>query len=220
MRNQNGEIIRPVVNFIAALTIMSVLLTALPGLRSINLSTKETVTLPVNMNEMKNAVRNMPDIKKMETEQRRTPVSMLRTIQQQAHTTADQIGSGESFRFAPDLGVQGGNETAIDERNQMKGQVFDENETDVRPVPVVKTTVPYPPEAQLQGIEGVADLEISIDESGRVLRIKCNQLPSELFRAPLMKTIMHWRFKPAQIKGVAVSVRVRQKITFKLSQTF
>ena len=107
---------------------------------------------------------------------------------------------------------------AVPDRRQVRSQVFSEEETDVRPMLAARSPISYPPEARKKGIEGVVDVEILVDESGRVVRINFNQMPSELFRAPVTDAVMRWRFKPAQVKGVAVSVRVRQKITFRLSQ--
>jgi TonB family protein len=159
----------------------------------------------------------MPEMKKEETVKRRVPMQVMRTVKAQASVAADRVAA-ESFKFAPDLSIQGGGDIAAPERRQVRAQVYSEDETDVRPTLFARTPVPYPPEARRKAIEGTVDMEILVDESGKVVRVSFNQLPSELFRAPVSGAVMRWRFKPAQVKGVAVSVRVRQKITFRLSQ--
>jgi TonB family protein len=149
---------------------------------------------------------------------RKALAQTARPVTAQSRAAADRI-SGETFKFAPDLSVQGSGEVAAEDRNRVKAQVFGEDETDVRPEVAVQTPVPYPPEARREGIEGAAELEILVDQSGRVVRVTCIRLPSELFRTAVTAAVMRWRFKPAQVKGVAVNVRVRQKIVFRLSQT-
>jgi TonB family protein len=212
MKARNVKIIRSTINFVAALLLAAILFAALPGLRPfVSPKSQENVIVLV---ERKPAL----EIKKEENKPRRMPVQIVRTIQTQARTSAERTAK-ESFTFAPDLGVQGSGDVAAPDRRQVKSQIFNEEETDVRPVLASRTMIPYPPEAQKDGIEGVVDLELLVDESGRVIRVNFNQLPSELFRSPVTSTVMRWRFKPAQVKGVAVSVRVRQKITFTLSQT-
>ena len=212
MTRRCKESLRAAISLVIAVALMAILFSALPGLRSTGPAKLQETTTVLMENKA------TFDMKKEEQKQRRLPVQITRSIQTQALATADRV-TGESFKFAPDLGIQGTGDVAVEDRGQVKSQVFNEEETDVRPVLAVRTTVPYPPEAQKQGIEGAADLEILVDESGRVVRITCHQLPSELFRAPIKDAVMRWRFKPAQVKGVVVSVRVRQKITFKLSQT-
>ncbi len=212
MKARNAEIIRSAINFTVALALTALLFAALPGLRSVGPGkSPESATVLIDR-------KPTSDLKKQETQKRRIPTQIMRSIQTQSRIAADRV-AGESFKFAPDLGIQGGGDVAVEDRRRVRSQVFNEEETDVRPMLAARTPIPYPPEAQKQGVEGVADLEILVDESGRVVRINCNQLPSELFRAPVISAVMRWRFKPAQVKGVAVSVRVRQKITFRLSQT-
>jgi TonB family protein len=196
---------------IIALALMALLFSVLPGLRSIG-PPKAPEYVPIVIDR-----KTTLEMKKQEVQKRRIPTQMMRSIQTQARATADRVAS-ESFKFAPDLGIQGAGDVAVPDRRQVRSQVFSEEETDVRPMLAMRAQIPYPPEARKKGIEGVADLEILVDESGRVVKITFNQLPSEHFRAPVTDAVMRWRFKPAQVKGVAVSVRVRQKITFRLSQ--
>jgi TonB family protein len=211
MKRRYKESLRTAINVVIALALMALLFSTLPGLRSVGPpKVQETVAVLI---DRKTAL----DMKKEEVKQRRIPTQMMRSIQTQARATADRVAN-ESFKFTPDLGIQGAGDVAVPDRRQVRSQVFSEEETDVRPMLAARCPIPYPPEARKKGIEGVADLEILVDESGRVVKINFNQMPSELFRAPVTDAVMRWRFKPAQVKGVAVSVRVRQKITFRLSQ--
>jgi TonB family protein len=203
--------LRTAINFAIALLLMALLFASLPGLRSLVPATsREDMAVLIDR-------KATLDMKKEEPKQRRAPTQMTRSIQAQAHTMADRVAD-ESFKFAPDLSVQGGGDVAVEDRRKVASQVYSEDETDVHPILTSKTTIPYPPEAQIEGIEGVVEMEILVDESGRVVRIAFIQMPSELFRVPVSSAVMRWRFKPALVKGVAVSVRVHQKITFQLSQ--
>jgi TonB family protein len=211
MRLPSGAPLRTAINFAIALLLTAVLFAALPGLRSLGpAASREDLATVIDR-------RAMLDVKKAEPKQRRVPTQMMRQVQAQAHSMADRVAD-ESFKFAPDLSVQGGGDVAVEDRRQVASQVYSEDETDVHPTLTAKTSIPYPPEAQIRGIEGIVEMEILVDESGRVVRITFIQMPSELFRVPVSSAVMRWRFKPAQVKGVAVSVRVHQKITFQLSQ--
>jgi protein TonB len=211
MRARSGPV-KALVNLLVAIGLMAALFSALPGLRSLGRSKAQEgrATLVEKQFTM--------EVKKEQEKQKRVPTQMLRTVQAPTHASTTRDAEG-SFKFVPDLGVQGNGEVAIEDRREVKSQVFNEEETDVRPTLVAQTSVPYPPEAQKEGVEGVVDMEILVDESGRVVRVDFLQLPSELFRVTVLTAVMHWRFKPAQVKGVAVSVRVHQKINFSLSQT-
>jgi len=204
--------LRTFVNALLALALMTLLFSALPGLRSLGRSNRQdqTATLIEKQATM--------EVKKKEEPPKRAPTQMLRTIQSSTRAAANRDAEG-GFKFVPDLGVQGGGDVAIEDRRQVKSQVINEDEADVRPTLMAQTSVVYPPEAQKQGIEGVADFELVVDETGRVVRVDFLRLPSELFREPIYNAVIRWRFKPAQVKGVAVSVRVHQKINFSLSQT-
>jgi periplasmic protein TonB len=212
MKPRGAEALRSAGNFVAALALTSVLFATLPGLRNVKASgSGETATVLLDR-------KATPEPPMPEPRRRTAPAQAVRSVRARASATADRV-SGETFAFAPDLGVQGGAEVAVEDRNRVKAQVYGEDETDVRPEVAVQTPVPYPPEARREGVEGVAELEILVDQSGRVVRVGCTRLPSELFRTAVVAAVMRWRFKPAQVKGVAVNVRVRQKIIFRLSQT-
>jgi TonB family protein len=211
MKARQTEVLRSAGNSIAAIALTSVLFAALPGLRSVEApASRENLAVLI---DRKAAVETkMPDEKP-----RKAPTQAVRAVRERTHAAADRA-PGESFKFAPDLSVRGGGEVAAPDINRVKALVYGEEETDVRPVVASQTPVPYPPEARRQGIEGVAELELLVDESGRVVRVNCARLPSEQFRAAITRSVLRWRFKPAQVKGVAVNVRVRQKITFRLSR--
>jgi TonB family protein len=203
--------VKVIINLVCAMALMVSLFSALPGLRSLGRSKTQDTTATLVEKQV------TMETKKEEEKQKRTPTQMLRTVAAPTHASTSRDAEG-SFKFVPDLGVQGSGDVAIEDRRQVKAQVFNEDETDVRPTLVAQIQVAYPPDAQKEGVEGVVEMEILVDETGRVVRVDFLQLPSELFRTPVINAVMHWRFKPAQVKGVAVSVRVHQKISFSLSQ--
>jgi protein TonB len=79
--------------------------------------------------------------------------------------------------------------------------------------------VVYPPIAQRSGLEGTAYLEIFIDSRGRVQRVDIlKENPENYgFGAAAATALRKQTFTPAQSNGVAVAVRYRYPVRFKLT---
>ena len=132
---------------------------------------------------------------------------------------ASESGPGQSRRlsltFTPDLGVGGGSGVAVAQQN-LENVVFEEGQVEQGPVLLERTPVPYPPRAREAGIEGTVEMILEIDRTGAVARITFVSLPHTMLRRPVEGAVMNWRFSPARHQGVAVSIRVRQSVEFRL----
>lgn len=120
-----------------------------------------------------------------------------------------------SMKFTPDLGVGGGDGVAVEAGGSAE-MIFEEGETDEPPIAVKRTPLTYPRAAKNAGIEGVIEVLFVIDRTGAVTSIEFAKLPHKVFRKPIEQTIAKWKYKPARMKGVPVSVRARQTVTFSL----
>jgi protein TonB len=122
-----------------------------------------------------------------------------------------------SMRFTPDLGVGGGSGVAV-AGEKIGTMVFDESDVDVPPRPISRMGVDYPRRAREAGIEGTVSLVLVISRTGKVTDVSIEHSPSQLFNNPVIQTVRQWKFEPAQKGGVAVQVRMRQNISFKLDR--
>ena len=107
---------------------------------------------------------------------------------------------------APDL---------IDQENY----VFEIEEIDQPPQPIVRISPSYPPKAKLRRIEGEVHLEFVVGEDGAVRSPMVVQSdPPGLFDQAALRAVERWRFQPGIKRGSPVPVRVRQRLQFSLEK--
>lgn len=117
-------------------------------------------------------------------------------------------------RFAaPDIGV------TIDpgrfDMPQGTDFVFDMNDVDEEPVPIVETQPVYPPRAQTLGVEGKVVLEFLVMADGSVQEVKIlSARPEGYFEESVLKAASTWRFRPGKIRGRSVNSLWRRTIDF------
>jgi TonB family protein len=96
---------------------------------------------------------------------------------------------------------------------------FSLNEVDSPPQIIVHIPPFYPPEAEIRGIEGEAQLLFTVTESGNVKNIVVeSSKPGKIFDSAAVDSVKRWRFRPALKSGKPVPVRVRQEVKFKLEK--
>lgn len=80
---------------------------------------------------------------------------------------------------------------------------------------LVSSTRPlYPEYARRTGTLGDVELEITIDETGRVTRAVPVAGPAVL-RSSAVAAVQQWRYQPASVNGAPVSSRRRVRVSFK-----
>lgn len=82
-----------------------------------------------------------------------------------------------------------------------------------RPIKIVKAT--YPRDALVKKIEGIVEVEILIDASGKVARARVVKSISALDRAAL-ETVYRWQFSPATKNGRPVPAIARAPVMFQI----
>ncbi len=86
-----------------------------------------------------------------------------------------------------------------------------------QPPRAIKITKPkYPKDAFAKKIEGVVELEILIDASGKVVRARVVKSVPALDRAAL-ETVYQWQFSPATKNGRPVAAIARAPVIFEIA---
>jgi periplasmic protein TonB len=119
-------------------------------------------------------------------------------------------------RFAMDLGV-GGGEGGASIGGSNAPASYDEGETDVSPVLQRMVPPEYPEKALKAGVSGNGKIRIVIMPSGDVSsEVEFIQLPGSGlgFEESIRKAVSQWKFKPAQIDGVPVAVKMEFPLQF------
>lgn len=155
------------------------------------------------------------EFKKPQKQKTEMVKSQIREISNPAVSGGGSSKDALSFKFNPDLSVEGSGDVAM-ETADLASVIFDEGETDEDLVPVFVTSVSYPNRARDLGVQGTLEAVIVVGREGHVESVKVTKSPHSSITNEALKTISGWRFKPARNKGIPVSVRVKQVIEFKL----
>ena len=82
-------------------------------------------------------------------------------------------------------------------------------------IPLVKVSPRCPPEAALAGINGEVLLNLLVNASGRVEKIRLLRAnPPRVFNREATRAVRRWQFKPKTIDGVAVEQQGELKVEF------
>ena len=85
-------------------------------------------------------------------------------------------------------------------------------------VPLVRIAPIYPSRAARTGIEGWVKMEILINSSGAVEKVKILEAqPPNIFNRAAIKAMKRWRFRAKMVSGEAVSRTAEQQMNFKLN---
>jgi TonB family protein len=126
------------------------------------------------------------------------------------------MGNAMSFKFTPDLAIEGSNGVAVQGQQDLQAVIFEEGETDEDFVPVYTPAPPYPERARELEAQGVLEVVMVIDIDGKVSSYDVIRSPHPSITAEFRKIVTQWRFKPAKNKGVPVRVRARKVIEYTL----
>jgi len=88
-----------------------------------------------------------------------------------------------------------------------------------RPKIISQVKPVYPEEAKKQGLQGVVELEATINRAGHVVGVKVlpAQAPQPLLEAAAVAAVRQWKYAPYKINGKAQAVIFTVTITFALS---
>ncbi|MGE4070729.1 MAG: energy transducer TonB [Lysobacterales bacterium] len=88
------------------------------------------------------------------------------------------------------------------------------------PRQIVDAAPAYPSQALQRRIEGVVELEFSVERDGSVSGIEVIASdPARIFDREAVRAAQRWRFEPRRENGVAVESRVRKTLQFRLKSS-
>jgi len=100
-----------------------------------------------------------------------------------------------------------------------EGDVVDYDQVDVRPQPINKPLLRYPPMAMRQRAQASLILTVLVSETGEVLDVKVLRGDARFgFNDEAVRMLRATRFRPAMKEGKAVKTWIPQPIDFKLQQ--
>lgn len=118
----------------------------------------------------------------------------------------------------PDVAAQSVGNVSDKLLGDVKTGVMTEDSVDSKPRPMRRTAASYPPRARAEGVTGYVTLNLLIDQTGRVERVKVLEAqPAGVFEQTAQETVRNWHFEPATYEGEAVKVWARQTVRFDLS---
>jgi len=153
-------------------------------------------------------------------EEHKKAMPQVRQVKQSSNE-GKTLGNQIAMKLVPDLSVDAGgdgSDAAVVQSQDLQVEVFEEGETDERPIPMNTTPVAYPLEARERGIEGTLVVFFIIGHDGKVKSIDVQNSPSPIITREAKRTIAAWRFKPGKKKGIPVNVRAKKEIVFKLQK--
>jgi TonB family protein len=153
-------------------------------------------------------------------EERKKAAPQVRQVKHSSNE-GKNVGNKFAMKLVPDLAVdagQAGGDAAVIQSHDLQVEVFEEGETDERPVPINTMPVGYPLEARERGIEGTLVVYFIIGHDGKVKSIDVQKSPSPIITREAKRTIASWQFKPGKKNGIPVNVRAKKEIVFKLQK--
>ncbi len=102
---------------------------------------------------------------------------------------------------------------------ELKSGAYALGEVDKRPSLVRRIDPVYPFKARRRNIEGQVMLEFLVNPDGRVEEITVvSAAPQGVFEESAKDAVRKWRFSPGEIRGQAVTTRIRVPIRFRLQR--
>lgn len=112
-------------------------------------------------------------------------------------------------------GGNGGAELGADAAGS-QAMALNEGEADIEPRLIQPAKAPgYPKAAQKAGVSGLVLVEVTVNESGVISNMEFLETPGNYgFEEEVRKALGKWKFKPAELNGVAVAVRLQYPFEF------
>lgn len=171
-------------------------------------------------NKSQIAQQTLMEIVRKPPEERKKAMPQVRQVKQPSNE-GKTLGNQIAMKLVPDLSVDagaGGGDAVVVQSQDLQVEVFEEGETDERPIPMETPPVEYPLEARERGVEGTLVVYFIIGHDGKVKSIDVQKSPSPIITREAKRTIGTWRFKPGKKKGIPVNVRAKKEITFELQK--
>lgn len=81
---------------------------------------------------------------------------------------------------------------------------------------VTKVSPEYPPDARMQGVQGLVVLKVNIDTAGNVVQVELVSGHPLLVQAAI-DSVSQWKYRPYLLNGTPIMVETQVQVTFTLS---
>ncbi len=99
-----------------------------------------------------------------------------------------------------------------------KNTVMTEDSVDKKPVPRTQGAPAFPDKARQRGIEGYVKLNLFINTSGAVEKVRVLEAePKGIFEESAIAAAQSWEFEPAEYNGGAVNGWFKRTVSFRLN---
>ena len=100
--------------------------------------------------------------------------------------------------------------------DRFEDMIYDPEQLEKPPVPLVRVSPVYPQDQKVYRIEGEVHLIFIVDEAGDVKRPKVLKSPNRSFSENAIKAIRQWKFEPGEKDDEKVKTRVALVMSFTL----
>jgi TonB family protein len=152
-------------------------------------------------------------VKPREKQVEKPKQSRIRSV---SNASSQPLQSTMKFKFTPDLALGGAGDGVAMQSQDLQAEVFEEGQVDVDAIPMNTPPPSYPKRAREMAIEGEAVAVFVVDVDGSVRQIEKIDAPHPIIAEEIRKTLLQWKFKAAQNRGVPVKTRVSVPFTFSL----
>lgn len=174
----------------------------------------EPIPPPVENTESTN-MEPMPRI----GEPRPTQEELIREPGPQAFVTPTEIETANPIKGISrigEVGVVGGiiNGSIT---NKMPSRIVDSRHLDRPPLAKFQPSPSYPTEARRTGLTGEVLVDFIVGPKGEVLDANVVNSTSVVFEEPARRAVLKWLFEPGKKDGKIVKFRMRQQISFNIT---
>ncbi|MEO7426350.1 MAG: energy transducer TonB [Fibrobacteria bacterium] len=165
---------------------------------------KSLETHPINMAAIPKKKEKPKELEPKQTQQKKT-VEPGKSVARQ--------------RFVMDLGPGGGSAGGASGGGMGKGNLeqvsYAEGETDEDARPLNQVAPRKPKKAEASGAGGLVRCLLTVGEDGRVVDVQFLEVPGDYgFEDAVREALKEWRYKPAQVAGLAVRQKIEQPFRF------
>lgn len=196
-----------------ALLVTLFLFALLPAMRSLPSRRQETFTSrSVNLVKLEKEQPETREVKEPEPEEEKAPPEPKLELPVDLSTSFDV--DAPVLRANPDLPEL--DTTAF--RADTSSMIFGASDLDAPLTPTFNAAPVYPFKAKRLGISGAVTVTFRVGTDGGVSQIKIvKATPEGIFEKAVIDAVKRWRFKPGEITGEKVAVRVSKTIQFNLN---
>ena len=97
---------------------------------------------------------------------------------------------------------------------EVENLIYDTDDLDSHPNPIVQSNPAFPSALKRGGIEGFVEVVFVVTANGKVRNIRISKASHREFAESVRNALRQWNFEPGKLDNKAVATRVRQSFLF------